>query len=81
MYQSFEHETTYIKFCCVVTTFVVQSDSGCSQQMKFRCVSDGRCIYNSWVCDGGADCSDASDERNCNSNECIPELTNRRLFK
>uniref|UniRef100_A0A8D0G618 LDL receptor related protein 10 n=1 Tax=Sphenodon punctatus TaxID=8508 RepID=A0A8D0G618_SPHPU len=34
------------------------------QPGNFLC-RDGRCIYESWVCDGQADCADASDEESC----------------
>ncbi|XP_026538894.1 low-density lipoprotein receptor-related protein 10 [Notechis scutatus] len=34
------------------------------QPGNFRC-RDSRCIYESWVCDGQADCVDTSDEADC----------------
>lgn len=46
--------------------------STCSQS-EFRC-STGRCIPAHWYCDGGADCSDGSDEPNSCS-ECRTTLS------
>ncbi|XP_047443986.1 low-density lipoprotein receptor-related protein 8-like [Mugil cephalus] len=36
---------------------------------EFRC-GDGHCILQSWRCDHSPDCSDGSDEDNCDQNEC-----------
>ena len=33
---------------------------------QFLCSSSQHCIPSSWLCDGAADCSDATDEANCN---------------
>ena len=32
-------------------------------QSHFRCLSDGECIPDVWVCDDEEDCEDGSDER------------------
>ena len=32
---------------------------------KFKCEDTGDCIWNAWRCDGEADCTDESDEKNC----------------
>lgn len=46
--------------------------STCSQS-EFRC-SSGRCIPAHWYCDGGADCSDSSDEP-LSCSECQTSLS------
>lgn len=53
-------------------TFCILSvaQSTCSQS-EFRC-SSGRCIPAHWYCDGGADCSDGSDEP-LSCSECCKE--------
>ncbi|XP_061539725.1 low-density lipoprotein receptor-related protein 8-like isoform X3 [Phycodurus eques] len=46
-----------------------QSAPSC-QASEFDC-GDGQCILHTWKCDNKADCSDASDEDNCEQNECL----------
>ncbi|XP_034736897.1 very low-density lipoprotein receptor-like isoform X3 [Etheostoma cragini] len=36
---------------------------------EFQC-GDGHCIRQNWRCDNSPDCSDGSDEENCDQNEC-----------
>ncbi|KAF7656089.1 hypothetical protein LDENG_00046480, partial [Lucifuga dentata] len=45
-----------------------QTSSTCAAS-EFQC-SNGECIQQSWRCDYSPDCSDASDEVNCDQNEC-----------
>ena len=37
----------------------------CDQENMFLCKTSGKCILKDFVCDGSADCDDASDEQNC----------------
>jgi len=43
----------------------VTCDCTVCRQDQFKCVSSGRCIPASWICDTDNDCGDWSDERNC----------------
>ena len=45
---------------------------------QFQCLQDGRCIPESWTCDGETDCLDASDERNCPTGNFIIQLLSSR---
>ena len=50
---------------------------------QFQCLQDGRCVPESWTCDGEKDCLDASDERNCPTGNFIIQLlhqNNRETF-
>ncbi|XP_059806762.1 low-density lipoprotein receptor-related protein 10-like isoform X2 [Hypanus sabinus] len=43
-----------------------ERDCSWCQSGNFRC-GDGRCIFESWVCDGQRDCTDGSDESGCSA--------------
>ena len=48
----------------------------CLFHQEFRCAS-GRCIPNSYLCDGDNDCGDLSDEEGCNTRP--PSMHNDQL--
>lgn len=39
--------------------------STCDERLQFACHTDGQCIERTRLCDGRADCRDATDERKC----------------
>lgn len=39
---------------------------------ELRCVADGSCIPQHWRCDNIADCPRATDEEDCDTNNCAP---------
>ena len=40
----------------------------------FRCTKSGKCVHNSWLCDGEPDCADGEDESKdiCDKRTCSP---------
>nr|XP_044999230.1 low-density lipoprotein receptor [Jaculus jaculus] len=47
-------------------------DNNPCSNLEFHCRS-GECIHISWLCDGGFDCKDKSDEENCAVATCRPD--------
>lgn len=50
-----------LTYCSLMLFLILCAAASTCSQTEFRC-SSGRCIPAHWYCDGGADCSDSSDE-------------------
>ncbi|XP_045139064.1 low-density lipoprotein receptor-related protein 8-like isoform X2 [Portunus trituberculatus] len=46
------------------TTTITTTTTTCSEN-QFQCANSGKCVPDSWLCDGDKDCEDASDEEDC----------------
>ncbi|XP_002738583.1 uncharacterized protein LOC100368490 [Saccoglossus kowalevskii] len=58
-------------FCISLLVLVFASAIHGCESDQFTC-TDGKCIPNSWVCDGASDCEDHSDEGiTCGPTECV----------
>ena len=47
-----------------------KADGPCRSSSEFRCRGSRKCIPNTWLCDGEADCADKSDEEDCTTYPC-----------
>lgn len=53
---------------CSVETFISEDVNQVCKENHFRC-SSGECILEVYLCDTSRDCSDGSDEEDCNRNK------------
>ncbi|XP_008831779.2 low-density lipoprotein receptor isoform X2 [Nannospalax galili] len=67
-----DHSDEWPQHCGGHDTSARHGDSSPCSSLEFHCHS-GECIHISWVCDGGADCRDKSDEDNCAVATCRPD--------
>ena len=67
---------------CIYHAFIHISAKTCSTSTYFPCTHGNKCIKPSWLCDGGRDCSDGSDEikANCNGGAANGMISYTQLF-
>ena len=58
----------------------------CRNENQVLCNNTGKCIYDTWLCDGEWDCQDGEDEQNCTAtgniiNKKIDILFYRGIFE